>query len=485
MSDPTAREVSDDVPGTDGPGSHDPSRESAPPRSERPDDGASSVDHGDGTAPEPEGEGRKADAEGEDGGAEPRGSNGSSPSLVESTAPGDVKEPSRTGVRLRIFGRTDVGQVREHNEDNFIVADLTKGSRGLMEAERTQSVGERGALFGVCDGMGGAAAGEVASQLAVDIIYQRMLAGGTPADHDELAARLVLAIEAAGLRIFSEAKLDRTRRGMGTTSTIAALLDDHLFLGQVGDSRAYILRGERLVQVTRDQSLVNQLIEAGQLTEEEAETFEHNNIILQALGTAESVQVDLTCVVLKRGDVLLLCSDGLSGMVRNDEIREVLRTIEEPLEACRVLTERANQAGGHDNITVVVARFEGDSLEDPMREDIEGLKYTKYQLPEHLLAANSLPEPTRRVREVEERKVSQRPPAPRVHASGGDEGSAEEDEDDEHDEDDEDEGRPVSRSALSDEAIHLPTEGAPQWLVIMMIASAVACVFIAGYYLFR
>src|SRR5262245_21192539 len=195
--------------------------------------------------------------------------------------------PPRMEVTVRLFGRTDVGQVREHNEDNFIVADLTKESRGLMEADRTQTVGERGALLGVCDGMGGAAAGEVASQLAVDIIYQRMLAGAPPKDHDGLAARLVHAIEAAGLRIFSEAKLDRTRRGMGTTSTIASLMDDHLFLGQVGDSRAYILRGDRLVQATRDQSLVNQLIEAGQLTEEEAETFEHNNIILQALGTSD------------------------------------------------------------------------------------------------------------------------------------------------------------------------------------------------------
>src|SRR5262249_35564381 len=226
-------------------------------------------------------------------------------------------------------------------------------------------------------------------------------------NHDELATRLVQAIEAAGLRIFSEAKLDRTRRGMGTTSTIAALLDDHLFLGQVGDSRGYILRGDRLVQVTRDQSLVNQLIEAGQLTEEEAETFEHNNIILQALGTADSVQVDLTFVPLRRGDTLLLCSDGLSGMVRNDEIREVLRTVEDPLEACKTLTDRANQAGGHDNITVVVAKFDGVGLAEPVPEDVTGLKYQKYQLPEP--PHTSVPpaaEPKRGVKELDERKVS-------------------------------------------------------------------------------
>ena len=276
------------------------------------------------------------------------------PAEPETKAPEPEVKRGRKEVKLRLFGRTDVGQVREHNEDNFIVADLTKESRGLMESDRVQTVGDRGTLMGVCDGMGGAAAGEVASQLAVDIVYQRMAIGSAPADHDGLAARLVHAIESAGLRIFSEAKLDRTRRGMGTTSTVAALLDDHLFLGQVGDSRGYILRGDRLVQVTRDQSLVNQLIEAGQLTEEEAETFEHNNIILQALGTADSVQVDLTYVLLRRGDTLLLCSDGLSGMVRNDEIREILRSLDDPLEACKMLTDRANQAGGHDNITVVV-----------------------------------------------------------------------------------------------------------------------------------
>ena len=191
------------------------------------------------------------------------------------------------------------------------------------------------------------------------------------------------AIEAAGLRIFQEAKVDRTRRGMGTTVTAAALVDDHLFFAQVGDSRGYLLRQGQLVQLTRDQSLVNQLIEAGQLTEEEAETFEHNNIILQALGTADTVQVDLTYCELQRGDMLMLCSDGLSGMVRFDDIREVLRTTPEPVEACKLLTERANQAGGHDNITVIVASFDGEGLPPsaPSPAD-EPLKYRKYALPE-------------------------------------------------------------------------------------------------------
>jgi PPM family protein phosphatase len=327
----------------------------------------------------------------------PSGSNGTSTSSGE--------------IRIKLFARTDVGQIREHNEDNFLVADLTRKSRGLLEANRCGTLGHHGSLFAVCDGMGGAAAGEIASQLAVDILYERMVEGlveGQPIARDELARRLVRAIEAAGLRIFQEAKLDRSRRGMGTTVTAAALVDDHLFFAQVGDSRGYLLRGGNLVQLTRDQSLVNQLIEAGQLSEEEAETFEHNNIILQALGTADTVQVDLTFCELRRGDRLLLCSDGLSGMVRFEDIRETLRNLPEPIDACKSLTERANQAGGHDNITVVVAEFEGDGLKPP-GSDNEPLKYRKYTLPEES------PENTERNRRLQGQVP---PPAPAMATHG-------------------------------------------------------------------
>jgi protein phosphatase len=283
-----------------------------------------------------------------------------------------------------LFARTDVGRIREHNEDNFLVADLTRRTRSLLETNRVVRVGQHGLLLVVCDGMGGAAAGEIASQLAVDVLFERMCSGlseSRPLGRNDIARRLVLAVEAAGMRIFQEAKADRNRRGMGTTATAAALVDDHLFLAQVGDSRGYILREGKLVLVTRDQSLVNQLIEAGQLTEEEAETFEHNNIIMQALGTADTVQVDLTYTKLCQGDVLMLCSDGLSGMVRGDDIRDLLLSAEKPIDACKSLTERANQNGGHDNITVVVARFEGVTLESPS-EATEPLRYQKYPLPD-------------------------------------------------------------------------------------------------------
>ncbi|MFO0547139.1 MAG: Stp1/IreP family PP2C-type Ser/Thr phosphatase [Polyangiaceae bacterium] len=400
----------------------------------------------------------KKTAEAESG-AKSDGGDGSAREALERTV--DDSPIKREPIVVRVFGRTDVGQIREHNEDNFLVADLTKASRGLMESDRVQTIGDRGTLLGVCDGMGGAAAGEVASQLAVDIIYQRMQAGDPPKTRDDLATRLVNSIEAAGMRIFSEAKADRSRRGMGTTSTIAALVDDHLFLGQVGDSRGYLLRGDRLVQVTRDQSLVNQLIEAGQLTEEEAETFEHNNIILQALGTADTVQVDLTFVELRQGDTLLLCSDGLSGMVRNEEIREVLRTCEEPLEACRELTDRANQAGGHDNVTVVVAKFEGAGLRPPSAEDIAELKYRKYELPE-LIAKTGEHHTGSNIR------ASHRPGTPDIEV-GYDEFNPYRD----------------HLSGRNDDPVEIPREQAPSWIVTMMIVSAVTCVVVAGYYLLR
>jgi serine/threonine protein phosphatase PrpC len=317
-----------------------------------------------------------AQAAGEEGGTPARAPGGEGGSAASASSKGEV--------RVKLFARTDVGQVREHNEDNFLVADLSRKSRGLMEANRAAAVGPHGAVFAVCDGMGGAAAGEIASQLAVDILYERMIDGleEIPSSgRDDIARRLVRAVESAGLRIFQEAKLDRTRRGMGTTVTASALVDDHIFFAQVGDSRGYILRNQILTQVTRDQSLVNQLIEAGQLTEEEAETFEHNNIILQALGTSDTVQVDLTYAELHRGDMLLLCSDGLSGMVRFDEIRDIMRSSQEPLDICKALTERANQAGGHDNITVIIVVFDGDAL-PPLAADTPPLKYRKYMLPE-------------------------------------------------------------------------------------------------------
>ncbi len=300
---------------------------------------------------------------------------------ADSDSPEPPAETTKGPIDCKVFGRADVGQIREHNEDNFLIADLTAKLRGVAGSAKTIRINDGGVLLVVCDGMGGAAAGEVASQMATDVVYEQMIAKAGHSDRDQLALNVVEALEVAGAQILHEASTNRACRGMGTTATVAALVDEVLLLGQVGDSRGYILRGDRLVQVTRDQSLVNQLVEAGQLTEEEAENFEHSNIILQALGTAETVQVDLTYVTLRRGDVLMLCSDGLSGMIRDNEIAETMTNVPDPVETCRVLIDDANEAGGHDNITVIVAVFDGEGLREATLDDVESLKYEKYALP--------------------------------------------------------------------------------------------------------
>ena len=296
-------------------------------------------------------------------------------------------EPSGP-IRYRYYGMSDVGLVREHNEDNFAVANLESGEAhwgGEGDHAKQQEsvvdgeVGAKGVLWAVCDGMGGAAAGEVASRMAVDTIREVMLDGKIPTDRDMFARRLVFSIEEAGARIFSAAKMDRGKRGMGTTATVAGLVDHILFVGQVGDSRCYVLRDGKLGLITKDQSLVNQLIEAGQLTEEEAEAFEHSNIILQALGTTEEVSVDLTFMEVRQGDRLMLCSDGLSGLVHVDMIREVMGDGDDIAGIAQRLVEMANGGGGHDNITCVVVDIEGEGLKpsggapDPM--------YMQYPLP--------------------------------------------------------------------------------------------------------
>lgn len=287
-------------------------------------------------------------------------------------------ELSGPGVHVRFSGKSSVGLVREHNEDNLLIANLTTGEIAVRDVVQADTVGEGGHLFAVCDGMGGAAAGEVASQMAVDILLEALRRSGPPRERDELARRLVSAVEEAGKRIFESAQKERSRRGMGTTATVAVLVDKVLFIAEVGDSRAYLLRGGVLKQLTKDQSLVNQLIEAGHLTEAEAEAFEHSNIILQALGTSETVQVDLTFVELRRGDRLMLCSDGLSGLVHVDSLRDTLMHVIDPSECAAMLTKYAEQGGGHDNITVVVVDFGGDGL--PELRDTDTFGYLQYPL---------------------------------------------------------------------------------------------------------
>ena len=276
---------------------------------------------------------------------------------------------------MRVFGRTDVGRMREHNEDAFVVADLTRGNATLQPEVRTHVVGERGTLFMVADGMGGAAAGELASAMAVDVVLDELKArwgADSRRDPETFASRLRSSTETANMRIHRFAADHPEHRGMGTTATIAGLLGDTLYVAQVGDSRAYLVRDGVARQITKDQSLMQKLIEAGEITAEEAELSERKNIILQALGPEPTVRTDLTHQHIRRGDTLVLCSDGLSGQMRIEEIAAAI-TEEPSLDAaCKRLIDLANQNGGPDNITIVAARFEGDGLAAPSDRDAIG-----------------------------------------------------------------------------------------------------------------
>ncbi len=275
-------------------------------------------------------------------------------------------------IDIEIFGKTDVGLIREHNEDNFLVADVTAGVRTNDGKTPLQvTVGDKGALLLVCDGMGGAAAGEVASQMAVDSIYEA-LAAAQPVARDGFARLVRRAVEHANERIFIQSRDNQSERGMGTTCTVAGLMDSTLVVGQIGDSRCYVLREGRLAQVTKDQSLAWQLIEAGAMTLEEAKAFEHANIILQALGVQERVEVVLSQVSLRKGDVALLCSDGLHGPVSDEELLAVLVSEPNLEKAAGMLIQKALDRDGPDNITVVLARFDGEGLVAPTPEDLVG-----------------------------------------------------------------------------------------------------------------
>ena len=271
----------------------------------------------------------------------------------------------RGDIIVHVFGRTDVGRTREHNEDTFVVADLGTMNVSLQPEVRTHHATARGSLFMVADGMGGAAAGEVASAMATEVILaevERRWRDSDDTDPEVFAHTLRVATEVANTKIHTYAATHPENRGMGTTATVAGFLGDTLYVCQVGDSRAYVVRDGEAIQITKDQSLMQKLVEAGEMTPEEAEVSERRNIILQALGPEPVVKVDLTSQQVRRGDVLILCSDGLSGQVRPNEIADVVKSSSDLVDVCKRLIDLANEAGGPDNITVVAARFDGPGL---------------------------------------------------------------------------------------------------------------------------
>jgi serine/threonine protein phosphatase PrpC len=262
------------------------------------------------------------------------------------------------GIRLEVYGRTDVGRVRQNNEDAFVVADMTAaGAMHAMSEPLELQVGPRGVLLAVSDGMGGAQAGEVASAMALHSLRREL----SSAETSSAEAALTTSVELANRKVWDAAAASE-RKGMGATLTVAFLHGARAYVAEVGDSRAYVLRGSSLIQLTRDQSCVQTLIDAGTLKREDADKFPYKNLILQAIGTKPEVVVALNRFTLRQRDKLLLCSDGLTGPVSDDEIRDALTSGSALDATCTQLIALANARGGADNVTVVLAEMGGDGL---------------------------------------------------------------------------------------------------------------------------
>lgn len=284
---------------------------------------------------------------------------------------------------IELHAKSDVGRVRRGNEDNLLLLDLdakkhwTVGDGPDSPAALDQiTVGNEGVVLVVSDGMGGALAGDVASKMAVETVRDILLGDDpeitiAPDPEASLAERLRQATIRANTEIHRKGQ-DPKYTGMGATFTGASISGtDLLSFVQVGDSRAYLIRGDQIKLVTKDQSLVQQLVDVQQISEEEAETHMFRNVILQALGAQSDLAPVGSRLSLRRGDILLLCSDGLSGKLRADDMLKIVTTHQNDLSAaCTALIAEANERGGEDNITVVLARFQGDELPEPKGDPI-------------------------------------------------------------------------------------------------------------------
>jgi PPM family protein phosphatase len=289
--------------------------------------------------------------------------------------------------RAVVGGRTDAGQRRTENQDAFVIGDLIREDAGVTIRGETEAgdstsgeavvqITPRGVLLLVADGMGGAAAGRLASGLAASFVLAELREAWTaePAPSPErFAVHLSAAVENANRRIHQHAQRNPETRGMGSTLTAAGLLEGVVYIAQVGDSRAYLVRDGVATQLTRDQSLVQHMIDSGALLPEDAERASHGNVILQALGVRPDVEVDLTTQDVRRGDFLLLCSDGLHRVVNPVEFAGIIAQHQHRVHAaCSALVDLANERGAPDNVTVVGASFDGAGLLAPQPDDTVG-----------------------------------------------------------------------------------------------------------------
>jgi protein phosphatase len=285
---------------------------------------------------------------------------------------------ARLPTVLSVAGLAHVGLARDINEDSFLISELGGALRcgpkeegeqqrkpgpsaaDLRHAEVVERLSsEEGFALGVYDGAGGRGVGDTASAVAANAVAAA-LAGREPLV--DLGDRVAAAVKAADAAILDLARADLRFRGMGSTATLAAVSGDRIVVAQIGDSRAYVLRRRTLVQVTRDDTLLQEALRTGSLEPRDAADFPHGNVLLQALGAGVPLKVAVTTLPARRGDVLLLCTDGIHGLIDVAVLRAALLRHREPGVALRVLVDEALRAGGHDNIALVVARLDGEGL---------------------------------------------------------------------------------------------------------------------------
>ncbi len=287
---------------------------------------------------------------------------------------------------VEVHATSHVGRVRRGNEDNYLLLNVT-GSRAWTSAQsdgafviesQTFNVDDNGIVLAVSDGMGGALAGEVASKMAVESVCERLLNQDieetlTPEAYEyNLVAKLYNATLYANHLVHDQGRTDPQFQGMGATFTGIGVTSRGVDIIQVGDSRAYLVRDGKIYQITKDQSLVQQLIDAQQISPEEAETHTLKNVILQALGAQNEIYPVSARLAPHRGDVVLVCSDGLSNKVMAADMQRIVVDNYDSLEiACAELVKEANENGGEDNITVVLAKLIGDNLPEPSGEDVQ------------------------------------------------------------------------------------------------------------------
>lgn len=287
---------------------------------------------------------------------------------------------------VQIHATSHVGRVRRGNEDNYLVLCITKNRAWTSKQESGEfviesqefEIDDNGIVLAVSDGMGGALAGEVASKMAVESVCEKLLHEDieetlTPEAVDyNLIAKLYNATVYANYLVHNQGRSDAQFQGMGATFTGLGLTPRGIDIIQVGDSRAYLIRNEKIYQITKDQSLVQQLIDAQQISPEEAETHTLKNVILQALGAQNEIYPVSARLAPHRDDVLLICSDGLSNKVSAASMQNHVTSNIDKLElAAAELVREANENGGEDNITVILARLMGDDLTVAEGDDVQ------------------------------------------------------------------------------------------------------------------